>query len=37
MKTALTCLELGPLNLLEMERIKVIGDHVHNTAKSFFS
>lgn len=37
MRTALTSLELGPLDIQEMERIKTIGDHVHKTAKSFFS
>ncbi|MBU1341715.1 MAG: aldo/keto reductase [Proteobacteria bacterium] len=37
MRTALTSLESGPLDTREMERIKIIGDHVHKTAKSFFS
>lgn len=37
MRTALTCLESGPLETREMERIKTIGDHVHKNVKSFFS
>ena len=36
MRSALPALELGPLNVEEMERMKMIGDHVHRTAKGFF-
>jgi predicted aldo/keto reductase-like oxidoreductase len=37
MKTALTSLDLGPLDADQMDRIKKIGDHVHTHAKSFFA
>lgn len=36
MRTAISALELGPLGLEEMERVKMIGDHVHQTVKGFF-
>jgi predicted aldo/keto reductase-like oxidoreductase len=37
MQTALTSLDLGPLDADEIKRIKSIGDHVHSHAKSFFA
>ncbi|MBW1984170.1 MAG: hypothetical protein JRI53_05580 [Deltaproteobacteria bacterium] len=36
MREALTALDLGPLEPDEMKRIKLIGDYVHKTSKSFF-
>ncbi len=37
MREALPALELGPLDADEMNRMKKIGDHIHQNAKSFFS
>ncbi len=37
MRTALTSLDSGPLETKDMEKIILIGDHVHKHAKSFFS
>jgi predicted aldo/keto reductase-like oxidoreductase len=37
MRTALSSLDSGPLETEDMERIKLIGDHVHQHAKSFFA
>ncbi|MCP3875560.1 MAG: hypothetical protein GY699_20700 [Desulfobacteraceae bacterium] len=37
MQSALTSLDLGPLGAKDLERIKTIGDYVHQHAKSFFS
>ncbi len=36
MRAALSALELGPLGDEEMGRVKMIGDHLHKTAKLFF-
>ncbi|MCP4020976.1 MAG: aldo/keto reductase, partial [Desulfobacteraceae bacterium] len=36
MHQALFALDLGPLMADEMQRVKNIGDHVYQTAKSFF-
>jgi predicted aldo/keto reductase-like oxidoreductase len=35
MQEALRTLELGPLSPEEMDRMKKIGDHVHETARRF--
>ena len=36
MKDALKALDLGPLDEKEMNRVKMIGDHVHQSVRSFF-
>ncbi len=36
MRAALSALEMGPLGVEDMERIKMVGDHLHRTAKGFF-
>lgn len=36
MREALTSLALGPLDEEEMNRVKMLGDHVHQTVRSFF-
>ena len=36
MREALTALELGRLEIEDMERIKKIGEHVHSTSGGFF-
>jgi len=36
MRAALQALELGPMENEEINRVKIIGDHVHQTAKGFF-
>ena len=35
MRAALSTLELGPLGVDDMNRVKMIGDHLHRTAKLF--
>ncbi len=37
MKGALRSLDLGPLDEQEMKKVKIIGDHVHQTIGSFFA
>ena len=36
MREALRTLELGPLTKEELERMRIIGDHVHNHTRKFF-
>lgn len=36
MRSAISALDLGPLKSEDMERVKRIGDHVHQTVKGFF-
>jgi len=36
MRAALSSLELGPLDAGDMERVKMIGDHLHQKSKIFF-